>query len=563
MRVDEMLATRARVAEYLEGRGFAPCLVPRGYGSFRSVAFEGTLLAGAHSEVIKIVIDDWDFVSPPRILLGTASPLRKGTHPHVGKGGELCYRTDGLGVLNAFAPANAVAACLTQASHAIEQIAGGGKWAEAEYQREFEAYWDGSILLSCGLDGARSDARLLFSEDASRLHGWLYQDETRARAIVAAMGMTATGSTEAMIFSTIRPLSIGVDGAPGDLKTLLHWLRQFDQSLEVRIRSAIARKDYFVGASPFLVIAGPNAQIAVTTSLSNAARQYFERRPREFPNRVLNPRMPPIEITRWTVSDASPEFIYSRNGQKTLGGKRLTLIGAGAIGGYLADCLVRLGAGHAGGRLIIIDPDILLPANIGRHRLGMDNVFRSKAKALADRLRNEFPWLDVQAISEDARLSPSLLSGDLVIDATGEEALGRALNRTHQRPAGRRNPPPVLYSWIAGEGEGAQALWVEAGGGYACWECLLEHTENGDWKTRFPFVKHETDLRMVGCSAVTPYAASAAMSAAALAAEMVADWLNGKIDPRFRSRARSHADVTRAKDRSPDRLKRCPACSQT
>lgn len=563
MPADWVLDARARVTEYLEAQGFAPCLVPKGTRNHRALAFTGPLRIGVRSEVVIIVIHDWDFVLLPRIYLSAESSLRKGTHPHIGKDGELCYRTRGVGVLNAFAQANAVAACLEEARKVIEQIVGGGKWAEAEYQREFEAYWNGGGLLSCGLDATRGDARLLFSEDASRLHGWLYQDETLARAIVSAMGMTATVSTGAVIFSTKRPLSIGVAGPPSDLKSLLHWLRHLDRSLEVQVRAAIAQKDYFVGAAPFFVIVGPNAQIAVDTSLSSAARQYFERRPREFPNRVLNPRMPPIEITRWTVTDASPAFIYARNGQQTLGGKRITLIGAGAIGGYLADCLVRLGAGHAGGQLTIIDPDVLLPENIGRHRLGMDSVFKAKAKALQGRLQKEFPWVDILAIDEDARRSPHLLSGDLVIDVTGEEAFGRALNRMHQRADGARKPPPILYCWIAGEGEGAQALWVEAKGKYACWECLFHHGNHGDWRARFPFVRHETELRMIGCSAVTPYAAGAAMSAASLAAEMVADWLNGKVDPRFRSRARSHADVSPLKDRSPDRLLSCPACSQT
>ncbi len=563
MRVDEILAARARVTDYLIDHGFAPCVVPNWVSSPHAVAFSGRLGARSPGEPVKVVISDWDFLSPPSIVLSETSRLRVGIHPHVGKDGALCYRTEEAGVLNAFAPENAIAACLAQAQRVIDQILAGGKWSDAEFQREFEAYWDGDAILSCDLHGTKDEGHVLFSEDVSRLHGWLYLDEAKARAVITAMGMKAAAAAPAVIIHTRHSLSIGIEGAPTHLKALLAWVRRHDSSAETHIRAVLERKDYFTGPPTFIFLAGNNATVGFTVTLTGVARRDFARRPREFPHRVRSPNMPPLPIQRWTVSDASPEMIYSRNGQESLAGKRITLVGAGAIGGYLADALVRLGAGHAGGRLTIVDPDILLPENIARHRLGMDNVFKSKAQALAYRLRSEFPWLTIEAVCADARRQTKLFAADLVIDATGEEALGRAINRLHQAGGRSRDLPPILYCWIAGEGEGVQSLWVETHGDHACWECLFVHGKHGEHKLRFPFAVHDAELRLVGCHAVTPYAVSAAMSAAALAAEAVGDWLTGTVHPRFRSRARSHAEVSRIKDHSPDRLQRCPACSRS
>ena len=495
-------------------------------------------------------------------MLRPGSRLLAGkNHPHIGIHGAICYRTRGIGVLNAYAPENAVAACLTQASELIQQIHAGGKWADNEIQREFEAYWDGLRLLSCGLDFSKQEASLLITEDESRLHGWLYHDTTRALGIVKSMGMEASDAGKAYLLRSHNALSIGSAGVPNDIKKLLYWLRSQEIALEKHVLEVISKKDYFSKGIPLVIIHAPNATIGFRIELNRTSQQSFSKRPREFQHRARHPFLPPLAIVRFAIKDASPEFIYARNGQQSLCGKRITLIGAGAIGGYLADNLVRMGAGYAGGRLTVIDPDVLQPDNIGRHRLGMDNVLKNKASALVGRLATEFPWLNLRDLGVDVRKCHDLFSADLVIDATGEEALGRAINGMHLAMTASRIPP-VLYCWVAGEGDGAQAIWVENKGQHACWECLLQHGKNGDWEARFPFIRNESRLTIVGCAAVTPYAVSAAMGAAALASEMIGDWITDKIDPRFRSRARTHGETFRLRDSSPLRLKGCPACGR-
>lgn len=491
--------------------------------------------------------------------------LTSGNQPHIGINGAICYRTDGIGVLNAYAPENAVAACLNQANSVILRLHAGGKWADDEIQREFEAYWDGIRLLTCDLDYATQEAKFFIAENESRLHGWLYQNAENARAIVESMGGNATDAGKVYLVKSQQPLSIGGKGGiPKDIKKLLQWLHGRERSLERKILELISRKEFFDQGAPIVVIRASNATVGFRIELDPTSLKKFTKCPREFPHRARHPYFPALPISRFVIKDASPEFIYARNGQRSLSGKRITLIGAGAIGGYLADNLVRLGAGYAGGRLTIIDPDVLQPDNIGRHRLGIDNVLKNKAQGLVGRLKTEFPWLKLHAIETDVRKYNDIFSADLIIDATGDEALGRVINRRHRSATGPESKiPPVLYCWIAGDGDGVQAIWVDRKGKHACWECLLDHGENGDWEARFRFVRNESKVTIVGCAAVTPYAVSSAMNAAALASEMISDWLTDKIDPRFRSRARTHGDTFLLRDSSPLRLKGCPACGRT
>src|SRR5688572_11153576 len=70
------------------------------------------------------------------------------------------------------------------------------------------------------------------------------------------------------------------------------------------------------------------------------------------------------------------------------------LIGGGALGGMVADLLVRGGLRH----LTILDNDDLEAGNLGRHVLGMDNLGKGKAHALARKLNLSSPHANVESI---------------------------------------------------------------------------------------------------------------------------------------------------------------------
>ena len=126
--------------------------------------------------------------------------------------------------------------------------------------------------------------------------------------------------------------------------------------------------------------------------------------------------------------------------------RKAVLVGAGAIGSHLADCLVREGRFH----WTIIDDDRLLPHNLARHIARNDQTSRHKAAILAD-------YLNTTLTDEEAVGQP--VSANLF--ATGERgaAIAEALAgaRSDYRRHGLR-PGRALF--IRSQSAGAPAQHV-------------------------------------------------------------------------------------------------------
>lgn len=169
-------------------------------------------------------------------------------------------------------------------------------------------------------------------------------------------------------------------------------------------------------------------------------------------------------------------------------------------------------------------------------------------------LTRQFPGARIAA--QYRPVQPSDLRGDLVIDATGEEAVSLSLN--HWRLAlPETGRPPLLHVWIYGNGECTQALWVDSSK-HACFRCLrrLDRTPRFDLQLSLPA------RRVAGCQAFTPYAVSAPMAAAALATDLTIAWLQGDPKPRFRTRMLEGVSARTLKNQDVDPLAGCPACAR-
>jgi len=200
-----------------------------------------------------------------------------------------------------------------------------------------------------------------------------------------------------------------------------------------------------------------------------------------------------VMLTRYGGHPVDERYLYSRNlgGLKTLAGKRIALIGCGTIGGFLAKQLAQSGAGSCGGRLLLLDNDVLQPGNLGRHLLGVRDLARNKAEGCRDQILRDLPYLEVAAEPLDALQALGLLSRcALVIDATGEEALSIALN--HHAVRHRPSFPPILYVWLAGNGSIAQSLLCD-GPDHACYKCMKPELAG---QPRYRAVRSENNLRL-------------------------------------------------------------------
>ena len=134
---------------------------------------------------------------------------------------------------------------------------------------------------------------------------------------------------------------------------------------------------------------------------------------------------------QWLSSDNWSHEQLSRRGSfdDTVAQSEILLIGAGALGSAVAECFVRDGVRD----LTIIDGEKFEIGNIARHTLSVEDVGRSKADALAERISSISPSVVVDSISESFPPSNStpeaVASADFVIDCTGSETVFEELSR--------------------------------------------------------------------------------------------------------------------------------------
>lgn len=347
---------------------------------------------------------------------------------------------------------------------------------------------------------------------------------------------------------------------PQTVHDTFEWLRNWDRQLYKDVQARFTEREYLKGSRCELVISTPVGWIGFGFNLDVLIARGYRDKPKEYRN-YLHRRGGATPIRRTVFRDVGPDFVYQRNlgalSRGTLAGKKVALIGCGAIGGFLAPALLRLGAGTSGGTLLLQDIDDLQPDNLGRHRLGYDSLFNSKAVALRKALSRESPFANITA-SEKSAVDFFPRGFDLVINATGEQAVSEALNFQHVQAS---KFTPLLHVWIFGNGDCVQGLWVDARK-YACYHCLFHHDESQYGKPRFPLTDADTLRAFVGCHAFTPYGVSSPMSAAALAVDFVADWLKGDVSPRFRLRYNEGSTLHRIKSQNVSPLTGCPACQR-
>lgn len=113
---------------------------------------------------------------------------------------------------------------------------------------------------------------------------------------------------------------------------------------------------------------------------------------------------------------------------------RVAVVGAGALGSFIADMLVRSGVRH----LTLIDDDVVMPGNLVRHLVGPDAVGLSKVEAVKQHLvRHNEAMADGigtinRALTSGADAVDHLRNHDLVVNATADFATTALLHVSAQ-----------------------------------------------------------------------------------------------------------------------------------
>lgn len=455
-------SARAAVARWLEHLGAAP-LQPLSVEELQ--AYQSRNVAAGWR--LSIQFDDevqrrFDLLLPPgfpwqpaRVALVDRPPFL--TWPHVESDGVLCLTSDSL-EFDPDDPAGVAAYLLGDAERLVSQLI-RGELVES-FQDEFLSYWsyaaDQKGVPIVSLLHAKPPSRVVkvwrgqgeyvVAETEADLRQWLanrpgnrlsnFKAEDAAFVWLKSPPLPAAYPATGQAFREI----VVQAGEQGD-QTLLALTRKLPKNLVITLGVETTHGPALAG----IVVPAPwKAPFGPADPLTKGFR------PGSVPDRVLAARyFGGAKVSRRIVERADPDWVHGRGHDPRaaqLRQKTVAIVGCGSVGGAIAIQLAQAGVGH----LILVDPDRLKWPNIGRHVLGATAIDQTKAKALAEKMRTDFPHIQVTAHVADADTFVREQSGklgniDLIVSATGDWSADRRVDAWQHA---MEDPVPVLYGWL-------------------------------------------------------------------------------------------------------------------
>ena len=204
---------------------------------------------------------------------------------------------------------------------------------------------------------------------------------------------------------------------------------------------------------------------------------------------------------------------------------RIAVAGCGSVGAAVANQLARSGIGN----ILLIDPDTLSWANIGRHILGANDVDSFKARALESFLRANLPHGHFESkigrLEEVLTGSPEALRNcDAIVCATASWPAEAALNLWQ---IAETKPPFIIYGWTEPEATAGHAVAIKNGS--SCLQCQFSSDGKPQLEiTRWP--EGERVSREPACGAIyQPYGPVEITWTTCLVSTLVLDCLLGTV----------------------------------
>ncbi|WP_157814770.1 ThiF family adenylyltransferase [Janthinobacterium sp. 64] len=488
-----------------------------------------------------------DFASIPLIRLKTIPGILGAVAPHLSATGWLCYLSRSSTVVNIFDPVGQTIAFVKRAEYVLGQILDGS--VVDDLADEFFAYW-GSGGSNCYFDvddfESKSLQLLLADEKSEDNQVFFSDDPVRTKMKAAALGLNILQNRIPVLafVSNVPPQASLIHWPISNLGQFLSWQHQLDGPTSYQIEAAIKSVVRLGSLGVVVLIKSPRFVYSLAILFAKSEKLKEK-------NVSLDELRESVAVP-YSGSRIDDKFIAERNvpSMKTLAEKRIALVGCGTIGGYLADLLVRAGAGSGGGQLVLIDNDVLSTGNLGRHILGFSDVGKNKARGMARKFLRDAPGANVKPIHRDAK-EVNLTKMDLIIDATGEESLGYVLEHKYHAAQAR------LSTWIEGPGIAVRGH-LKAERGQACGYCLANYAREGQYQATVESMPQIYAGQ--GCEQeYVPFPATVSIQAACLALDMALDWVAGNQTSTLRTRV-VVPGYTCQPDSSPPNIEGCPAC---
>lgn len=225
-----------------------------------------------------------------------------------------------------------------------------------------------------------------------------------------------------------------------DLLLHLGWVAAFrepDEPLLVLLGTAMRRG---IDGSPLQHLTAWRIPASYAKKLTDAIGRDSENPTRrELGEQALNEVIDWIvtaEVEWCSVREDRPEVVERRDSQSPVhgfAGRRVAIWGCGALGGPIAECVVRAGASE----VILYDYATVHPGVIVRQPFLDQDIGDAKARVLADRLGRIYPSTPVGAHVQDITTGPLSRANwhdeaDIVIDATASAAVRSKLERVRR-----------------------------------------------------------------------------------------------------------------------------------
>lgn len=505
------------------------------------------------AHIFHVLIDGGFPYSPIRLAYKSCDQYLK--WPHVEKRGLLCLPrrpAPCAGIEEAIAGTLADGLTLTEQCRDANFVAD-------EFRREFRSYWDHakndqakplrSLLSTTNRKSRRvavwfGTSYTLVGESVDQVKSWLRNT-----------GRTEESGIEPGIFAFLEQAPVPpYPDRPSDLFGLM----------QKHAPDAVALMGGVSTEHAVAVVLGSNSRSGV--GLIGATLSS----PRDFNGFRKGARSRlPVKLALWKVKSdlARAEvtrfdagWVHGRGlnkHQPTTEAATVLVLGCGSLGSQVA---VRLAQSGVGG-IVLVDPETLTAANVGRHALGIGAVNLNKAAALGAELRNRFPHMrriethPVTWQSLYRKNSEIFSQASLILACLGEWSADGPLGELQARGL---IPQPVVYSWLDEFGTAAHAVALSKSS--PSLPCLLD----GDGALRVA----ETSWNGEGliqaepaCGTLfQPYGALDVAQAEALAGRLCIDLLTGDAKtPCHRVYAGTTAQLTEAGGMwSSDHLKHRP-----
>lgn len=243
------------------------------------------------------------------------------------------------------------------------------------------------------------------------------------------------------------------------------------------------------------------------------------------------------DVTLFGVRRSTKRFLVKRGGaDDVLINRSVAIIGCGSVGSLLANTLAKAGVG----RLILIDPDFLLPENIHRHLLGGNSLtylpsdnskgmaYWPKTLAIARHLTKELPNISVKPLFEsfsESLARKHLPKCDIIISAVGGPSINLLINTT-LKSLGYRH---VIYCWNEAAGCGGHSVAHDLS--ETCLECLHRDKDGNFVPNQLSLIQPGQPIsrNLTGCGGTfTPFSYLDSMKTAQMATSQAINLLQGK-----------------------------------